>query len=95
MIFTLAVANTIYCLLDFEQQAVDAHNKLRQIHATAPLTLDAELSRSCADYAKTIAEKGELEHSDTKDGENLAMGCSSRNVEMSALQATKNWYEVI
>ena len=79
-------------ILDFEEEGLEAHNLLRKLHGVRPLEKDEELSSSCADYAKRIAEKGALEHSDTKDGENLAMGCSSKNVEMSALQATKNWY---
>ena len=52
---------------------------------------DSELSRECATYAESLAGSGKLKHSDTEDGENLAMGCSSKNVEMSAIQATKNW----
>lgn len=54
---------------------------------------DSELSRECATYAESLAGSGKLKHSDTEDGENLAMGCSSKNVEMSAIQATKNWYK--
>ena len=56
-----------------------------------PLEVNSELSRECAAYAKVLVDKGMLKHSDTDDGENLAMGCSSKNVEMSAMQATENW----
>ena len=80
-----------HCFLEFELAGLQAHNKLRFIHSSPQMTLNDELSKSSAAYAKVIAEKDVLEHSDSKDGENLAMGCSSKNIEMSATQATKNW----
>ena len=56
------------------------------------MKLDSVMSTEAARYAEVIAAKGALEHSSTEDGENLAMGCTSGKTEMSAEEATKNWF---
>lgn len=78
---------------DFTQKGLTAHNAFRKIHGTSPMTLDPKMSAEAEEYAKVIADKGSLVHSKTggKYGENLAMGCTSKNEEMSAEEATKNW----
>ena len=79
--------------VDFEQKGLSAHNAFRKIHGVAAMVLDAQLSKEAAQYAKVIAQKGSLIHSKSggRYGENLAMGCTSKNEEMSAEEATKNW----
>ena len=77
--------------LDFEEAGLRAHNIFRKVHNAPDLQLDKSMSAEAAEYAKVIAAKGNLEHSSTEDGENLAMGCTSGSSEMSAQEATKNW----
>jgi len=81
----------------FEQEALEAHNKFRLIHEVPPITLNDELSKKAADYAKIIAAKGSLEHEkNQKDGENLAMKCNSPGEkEASGSFFTTMWYEEV
>ena len=53
------------------------------------------MSQEATKYADVIAAKGNLEHSSTNDGENLAMGCTSGTNEMSAEEAVKNWFVLV
>ena len=78
---------------NLEQNGLAAHNAFRKIHNTDPMILNPQLSSEAAAYAKVIADTGNLVHSNTegKYGENLAMGCTSKNAKMSAEEATKNW----
>ena len=55
------------------------------------MTLNPDMCKEAAEYAKQIPVKG-FKHSDSPDGENLAMACSSKDKEMSAKEATRNWY---
>ena len=56
------------------------------------MKLNAEMSKEAEEYAKSLAARGAFEHSRSKDGENLAMGCSSEEgQEMTAAEATRNW----
>ena len=56
------------------------------------MKLNDQMSREAAQYAKSLADRGAFEHSKSKDGENLAMGCSSQQgQEMTAAEATRNW----
>ena len=57
------------------------------------MKLDEKMSKEAEDYAKKLADMGTLQHADTDYGENLAMKCSSQKEdEMTAEEATKNWY---
>ena len=78
---------------DFAQKGLTAHNLFRKIHRTSAMTLDPILSQEAEEYAKVLAERGSLIHSKTggKYGENLAMGCTGKDEEMSAEEATKTW----
>ena len=49
------------------------------------------MSKEAEEYAKEIAKKEKLEHSKSKDGENLAMKCSSSGKDMTGQEATLNW----
>ena len=57
------------------------------------MKLDSVMSKEAANYAKVIAANGSLVHSSSSDGENLALGCTRGKTQMSAEEATKNWYE--
>ena len=58
------------------------------------MKVNAQMTKEAEAYAKELASRGAFEHSQGgKDGENLAMGCSSKKGEgMTAAQATRNWY---
>ena len=56
------------------------------------MSLDSELSQAATEYAKVLSEKESLVHSpNLKDGENLAMKCTSSGQEMTGQEATLNW----
>ena len=56
------------------------------------MKLNSMMCKEAEDYAKELAAKGIFKHSKTKDGENLAMGCSSQEgSDMKAEEATRNW----
>ena len=61
------------------------------MHGTPALTLDEGMSKEAEAYAQLIAKEGKLFHSSSKDGENLAMGCNARNLQVSAAEAVKDW----
>ena len=77
--------------IGFTDQGVEAHNKLRKIHAAPPLKADYEMSKEAEEWAKKLAEQDNLEHSTGKYGENLAMACKPENEEVTAPEATKMW----
>ena len=79
----------------FQDEGLAAHNAFRKVHGTAPLKLDPGMSKEAEAYAQLIAKEGKLFHSSSKDGENLAMGCNNRNVEVSAGEAVKDWYVIL
>ena len=79
--------------LKFEDAGLRAHNIFRKIHSAPDMKLDSVMSQEAAKYAKVIAAKGSLVHSSSPDGENLALGCTSGKTQMSAEEATKNWYD--
>ena len=76
----------------FQQGSLIAHNKLRQIHGTSPMRLSKEMCDEAEAYAKVLAQQGSLKHDNSKDGENLALGCSSAaDGGLSGAEATKRW----
>ena len=78
----------------FQNEGLEAHNMFRKIHGTPALKLDAGMSKEAEAYAQLVAKEGKLFHSSSKDGENLAMGCNDRNLEVSAGEAVKDWYAI-
>ena len=80
----------------FSERGLKAHNMFRKIHSAPEMKLDEKMSKEAEDYAKKLADMGTLQHADTDYGENLAMKCSSQKEdEMTAEEATKNWYEIL
>ena len=63
------------------------------MHGVPAMTLDADMSRQAAEYARKIAEQGVLSHASAEernnDGENLSMGCGSDG--QTTAEATTNW----
>jgi len=72
---------------------LNKHNEYRKVHGVPAMTLDADMSRQAAEYARKIAEQGVLSHASAEernnDGENLSMGCGSDGQTTAA--ATTNW----
>ena len=76
----------------FQKGGLAAHNKFRKIHGTSSMKLNKKMCDEAHAYAKVLAQKGSLQHADSKDGENLAYGCSSGpDAGLSGAEATKRW----
>lgn len=79
----------------FAYDGLRGHNKFRKIHNSRALKLDKKMTAEAQNFARQLAKLGTLKHSarDSRQGqgENLAMGCSSGDVAMSAETATKKW----
>lgn len=84
---------------DFEQEALNTHNKYREVHGVAPMLLDRGLSNQAKAYAQKIANLGQLMHSSQAEredaGENLAYACSSNGVPLTGETATRMWYDEV
>lgn len=85
---------------DFEQEALNTHNKYRKTHGVPDMTLSRDLSNQAKAYAQKIANMGQLMHSSQAErgdsvGENLAYACSSNGTPLTGASATKMWYVVI
>ncbi|XP_031564749.1 protein PRY1-like [Actinia tenebrosa] len=82
----------------FESEALDAHNKFRAVHGSQPMKLNRQMCDEAAEYAKTIAQQGQLRHSSREQrnsqGENLSMGCST-NSGQTTTEAVNNWYNEV
>ena len=74
------------------EAGLKAHNIFRKMHEAPDMKLNMQMCSEAEAYAKDLAARGAFEHSKSKDGENLAMGCSSQQgQDMTAEEATKNW----
>ncbi|XP_068675365.1 uncharacterized protein [Montipora foliosa] len=85
---------------DFEQEALNTHNKYRKVHGVQDMTLDRDLSNQAKAYAQKIANMGQLVHSSQAErgqsvGENLAYACSSNGVPLTGESTTKMWYDEV
>ena len=93
-------------LQKFQKEALEAHNTLRQLHAsTPPMEIDSDLTKFAQDYCQRLAQLGRLEHSIQEDrmnigsingysGENLFWS-SSKNTNGVGKGATHAWYNEI
>ena len=79
-------------------EALESHNKFRNMHHVPPLKLNKELCSIAENYAKTLATKLQcLQHSKNtykgqELGENL-YGCYG--MEATGLEVSKHWYDEI
>ena len=77
----------------YSKNGVEAHNIFRKIHEAPDMKNNEKMAQEAEAYAKELAKDFKFEHSKSKDGENLAMSCSSKKGnELSAADATKMWY---
>ncbi|XP_069791606.1 uncharacterized protein [Narcine bancroftii] len=82
-------------LSKFEQEALDAHNEYRRLHTTPPLTYNMDMVSACQEWADILAPRGEMEHSETKNGENIWYKWSSGAMEFTGKDPVDAWYEEI
>lgn len=67
----------------FEQESLDAHNHYRKLHATPPLAYNTNMRADCQAWAEVLAPRNEMEHSKTKNGENIWYKWSSGEMEFT------------
>lgn len=79
-------------LAKLRSDAVSTHNTYRTKHKSPNVTIDDTLNQSAQAWAQTIATKGQLEHSTTKNGENIYWGGESTNLGSAAVES---WYSEI
>nr|VZI25343.1 unnamed protein product [Spirometra erinaceieuropaei] len=80
----------------FNDEALEAHNALRNLHGCSPLTYDAELAKQAQSYAEQLARMNRLVHSNSTDrGENLATASGMPTANLSAADASLMWYKEI
>ncbi|XP_040899181.1 Golgi-associated plant pathogenesis-related protein 1-like isoform X2 [Toxotes jaculatrix] len=79
----------------FQQEFLATHNSYRAKHSTPPLKLNSELSAACQEWADHLLEIDSLDHSDTKDGENVFTMSSSADFKLTGKEAVDSWYSEI
>lgn len=55
---------------DFEQEALNTHNRYREVHGVAPMVLDRGLSNQAKAYTQKIANMGQLMHLSQAESDN-------------------------
>ncbi|KAK4472209.1 hypothetical protein MN116_000513 [Schistosoma mekongi] len=85
--------------IEFNEECILEHNRLRRLHGCPELTLDYELASAAQQYAEYLASANELEHcTDTESGENLAFFTTSavaHKEDFTGVDVTKSWYQEI
>ncbi|CAD7077044.1 unnamed protein product [Hermetia illucens] len=77
----------------FEAECLDEHNRLRARHGCPPLQLDRNMCRYADDWARTLAQRSEIQHRpNNKYGENLYWASGS---EVSGKDCVQSWYNEI
>ncbi|XP_073321443.1 uncharacterized protein [Pagrus major] len=79
----------------FQQEFLATHNALRKKHKTQPMVLDDELTASAQKWADHLLAINTLEHSKTKDGENVFTMYSSETITLTGKEAVESWYSEI
>jgi uncharacterized protein YkwD len=80
----------------FINEALEAHNKLRNLHGLSPLENDPELSNIAAEWAEHLALNDKLEYKNSKYknqllGENILKADTSY---LSGKDITNLWYKI-
>ncbi|KAK2902605.1 hypothetical protein Q8A73_012351 [Channa argus] len=79
----------------FQQEFLKTHNAYRAKHSAPALKLNAELNASAQSWANHLLATGTLQHSDTKDGENIFTVFSSASLKLTGKEAVDAWYAEI
>ena len=82
----------LYIYTDYRQDALQEHNKFRNIHEAPAMTLNNDMNTGAEDWARELFEEGKFEHSNSEHGENLYYGCSSGEEGASVQKAVTAWY---
>ena len=82
---------------EFQQSALEAHNKYRRKHHVGDLKLNKELCNIAQRYAETIARTSNFSHSNAKFngknmGENLFACCG---IKITGKMMTDDWYDEV
>uniref|UniRef100_A0A4W3HFM0 SCP domain-containing protein n=1 Tax=Callorhinchus milii TaxID=7868 RepID=A0A4W3HFM0_CALMI len=72
-----------------------AHNSYRKIHQAPPLTYNKEITKECQEWANYLAPAGKMEHSTTKNGENIWYKWATDLGEVFGKEAVDAWYNEI
>ncbi|XP_061116870.1 Golgi-associated plant pathogenesis-related protein 1-like [Conger conger] len=80
---------------NFEREFLDAHNEYRTKHQVPSLTLSRELCTSAQAWADHLLSIKGLQHSDTKNGENLYYSWSSGPKTLNGKESVDKWYDEI
>lgn len=77
------------------QEALDAHNVLRKIHSSGPLSLNEKLTKQAKVYAVELAREGTIKHAPLDQragaGESLARTCFLSGRTFDGAMAVKQW----
>ncbi|XP_067376681.1 Golgi-associated plant pathogenesis-related protein 1-like isoform X2 [Channa argus] len=73
----------IFIAESFQQEFLKTHNAYRAKHSAPALKLNAELNASAQSWANHLLATGTLQHSDTKDGENIFTVFSSASLKLT------------
>lgn len=77
---------------EFEQDALNAHNKYREIHTVPPMKLNKQMCQMAEEWAKHMASLGTLKHAESEerngDGENIYYGCGQL---ITGSDTTEKW----
>ncbi|KAJ8286470.1 hypothetical protein GJAV_G00039590 [Gymnothorax javanicus] len=79
----------------FVKEFVDVHNAYRRKHGAPPLTLSRDLCKSAQAWADHLLSMKTLQHSNSKNGENLYYAWSSGHKTPSGKEAVDSWYSEI
>ncbi|KII73735.1 Golgi-associated plant pathogenesis-related protein 1 [Thelohanellus kitauei] len=77
---------------EFQQEALQRHNDLRELHSAPPLQWSEKLAASALDWAKELADRSHLIHSNSSSGENLAL---LYNIPLKGKVVSDMWYSEI
>ncbi|XP_068460597.1 Golgi-associated plant pathogenesis-related protein 1-like isoform X2 [Clinocottus analis] len=76
----------------FQKEFLETHNAYRMKHNTPPMTLSSELTAAAQKWADHLLAICALQHSDTKDGENIYNKSSSAPIKLTGKEAVDSWY---
>ncbi|XP_034397617.1 Golgi-associated plant pathogenesis-related protein 1-like [Cyclopterus lumpus] len=76
----------------FQKEFLETHNAYRRKHNTPQMTLSSEMTASAQKWSEHLLAIGALQHSDTKDGENVFNMYSSAPIKLTGKEAVDSWY---
>uniref|UniRef100_A0A672YVF4 Im:7150988 n=1 Tax=Sphaeramia orbicularis TaxID=375764 RepID=A0A672YVF4_9TELE len=77
----------------FKKEFLDTHNAYRAKHSTPPVKYNEELNAAAQKWADHMLQINTLQHSDTKDGENVFSSWSSETLNPTGHFTQVVWKE--